>query len=75
MGSISLFRFVAEWTYTTMPWPCFDNRRYLIPGRLRDRVPALERADLRRINRDLLRVVHESRPDVFVETGGHRILP
>jgi len=54
---------------------CFDNRRYLIPGRLRDRVPALERADLKRINRDLLRVVHESRPDVFVETGGHRILP
>jgi spore maturation protein CgeB len=54
---------------------CFDNRRYLIPGRLRDRLPALERADLRRINRDLLRVVDESRPDIFVETGGHRILP
>jgi spore maturation protein CgeB len=53
----------------------FDNRRYWIPGRLRDRVPVLERADLQRINRELLRLVRENRPDVFVETGGHRILP
>lgn len=53
----------------------FDNRRYRIPGPLRERVPALERADLRRINRDLLRLVDETRPDLFVEAGGHRILP
>jgi glycosyltransferase involved in cell wall biosynthesis len=53
----------------------FENRRYRIPGRIRDRVPALERVDLRRINRDLLRLARETRPDVFVETGGHRILP
>jgi spore maturation protein CgeB len=53
----------------------FDNRRYRIPWQLRTRVPALERADLHRINRDLLRLARETRPDLFVETGGHRILP
>ena len=53
----------------------FDNRQYRIPGRLRDRVPVLERADLRRINRGLLGLAREERPDVFLEAGGHRILP
>ena len=53
----------------------FDNREYLLPGRIRQRVPALERADLRRINRELVRVAEQHHPDVFVETGGHRILP
>jgi spore maturation protein CgeB len=53
----------------------FDNRSYRIPGRIRERVQAIERAELRRINRDLVRVAEDHRPDVFVETGGHRILP
>lgn len=53
----------------------FDNRRFLLPGRIRRTIPALERAELRRLNGDLLRLAADSPPDVFVETGGHRILP
>jgi len=53
----------------------FDNRRYLLPGRIRRRIPLLERADLRRLNGRLLRLARDCRPDLFVETGGHRILP
>lgn len=52
----------------------FDNRRYLVPGRIRRTIPPLERADLRRLNNGLLRLAGDCLPDVFVETGGHRIL-
>jgi len=53
----------------------FDNRRFFLPGRVRDRCPPLHRWDLRRLNRDLLETVENWRPDLFLETGGHRILP
>lgn len=53
----------------------FDNRRFLVPGRVRRRVPWLEAVDLRRINRELLRIAETSKPGLFLETGGHRILP
>ena len=53
----------------------FDNRAFLIPGGIRDRVPLLERIDLLRMNKKLISIVDKLKPDVFLETGGHRIFP
>jgi spore maturation protein CgeB len=63
---------VAQCGHEVLP---FDNRRFLIPGRLRSRAPWLQQLDLARINRRLVELAAESRPALFVETGGHRILP
>ena len=53
----------------------FDNRTYRIPGRIRERVQALERADLRRINRDLVRRQADGPRDAeaAVEQHGQRV--
>lgn len=53
----------------------FDNRRFLIPGRIRDRFPLLEEMDLKRINHRLIRLIDSYHPQIFLETGGYRILP
>lgn len=53
----------------------FGDRDYLIPGALRSRLPALERLDILRINRDLLRKAAAFRPDIFFACGGTRISP
>ncbi|MFV1952016.1 MAG: glycosyltransferase [Nitrospinota bacterium] len=53
----------------------FDNRRFVIPGRIRDRVQLLHKIDIKRINKDLLSRVRRFKPDIFLETGGNRILP
>lgn len=53
----------------------FNNRDYLIPGRLRGRIDFLEKLDIARINRALIERARSLRPDLFLETGGVRILP
>ncbi len=51
----------------------FDDRAFMIPGRLRQRLPFLQTFDLNRLNRSLLRAVQREKPDVCLVAGGHRI--
>ncbi|MCF8050014.1 MAG: glycosyltransferase [Desulfobacterales bacterium] len=53
----------------------FDDRTYLIPGRLRRRVPLLQRFDLDQINRRLLDLAARVSPDLALVAGGTRIRP
>jgi len=53
----------------------FDDRDFVIPGRIRKRLNSLQRWDLSRINNSLIRIIDKFNPDVFLEAGGHRILP
>lgn len=53
----------------------FDNRDFIIPGQIRDRIPYLNRLDLNRINKKLLSAIKSFKPELFLEAGGHRILP
>jgi len=58
--------------HTVVP---FEDRAFVVPGRLRAAVPALARWDLRRLNAMLVSVALKERPDVCIVTGGHRVLP
>ncbi len=53
----------------------FDDRQFLIPGRVRKVFPWLEKWDLRRLNKNLISLAERNRPDLCLVTGGHRILP
>lgn len=50
-----------------------DYRSYLLPGRVRDRVPLLERWDLDRINRRIRSTLWEFRPELFLVAGGYNL--
>lgn len=51
----------------------FDDRCHIIPGRLRYRVPWLNRWDLDRINRRLVSRALRSGVDLVIVTGGDRV--
>ena len=51
----------------------FEDRRHVIPGRLRKRSPFLNRFDLHLINRIFIARARRSRPEIAIVTGGHRI--
>ncbi len=51
----------------------FEDRRNLVPGRLRRRWPLLQSLSVAAINRRLLRLAERTRPDLVLVTGGHRI--
>jgi spore maturation protein CgeB len=51
----------------------FDDRAHIFPGRLRDRIPVLEKVSIDAINRKLIRTVERVRPDLILVLGGHRI--
>jgi len=53
----------------------FDDRSFVIPGRIRKRVTFLQDWDLSRINSNLIRIIDKFKPDIFLEAGGHRIFP
>jgi spore maturation protein CgeB len=53
----------------------FDNRKFFLPQQIRERIPMLSRWDLSRLNRRLVAVAAEYKPDIFMEGGGNRILP
>ena len=53
----------------------FENRVFILPGRIRDKVPVLNKLDLLRINKNILSLSNRFKPDIFLEAGGHRILP
>jgi spore maturation protein CgeB len=51
----------------------FEDRQHLVPGRIRKLFPFLNRLDLRIINNRMLSMAEESKPDIAIITGGHRI--
>lgn len=53
----------------------FDDRRHIIPGRIRRRCPWLQKMDLAHINKTLIDLAAGSKPDLAIVTGGHRINP
>jgi spore maturation protein CgeB len=53
----------------------FNNRSFIIPGRIREKISYFNKIDLRRINRGLIGNISSSKPDLFLEAGGYRILP
>jgi spore maturation protein CgeB len=52
-----------------------DDRSFILPGRIRARVPWLHRLDLQIMNLRILRLLRRFSPDLLFVTGGHRILP
>ena len=52
----------------------YDDRRHVIPGRIRSRVGWLNRLDLASINRRLVEAARRHAVDAVVVTGGDRIL-
>jgi spore maturation protein CgeB len=51
----------------------FDDRRHIIPGRIRRRSASLYRFDLRQINQRLVDLAYRMKPDIVLIAGGHRI--
>lgn len=52
----------------------YDDRQFLLPGRLRDRIRFLHDLDLRRLNDRLVALVRKTKPDICIFSGGNRIL-
>lgn len=53
----------------------FDDRAFILPGRLRKSVRFLQEIDLNRLNRRLISLASSTNPDLFLVAGGNRILP
>jgi spore maturation protein CgeB len=53
----------------------FENRDFIMPGRMRDKRGFLHRWDLGRLNKRLLGIAQAYKPDLFLEAGGWNILP
>jgi spore maturation protein CgeB len=53
----------------------FENRHFILPGRLRDKVGLLNKGDLYILNRRLLNIAMKFKPLLFLEDGGWNILP
>ena len=51
----------------------YDYRNWLIPGRIRDRVPVFHKWDMQRINLNLIAKVKKFQPDVLLVTGAWTI--
>lgn len=53
----------------------FDDRGFLLPGRIRGLFPVAQQWDLRRLNSGLLRLAESTKPDICLIVGGQRVLP
>lgn len=53
----------------------FDDRQHIIPGRIRRRINCVHEFDLKHINKQFVSASLNTRPDLVIVTGGHRILP
>lgn len=53
----------------------FDDRAYVLPGRLRKRFPALKNWDVRRLNNNLVQAASKEGPEACFVVGGQGILP
>jgi spore maturation protein CgeB len=53
----------------------FENRHFILPGRIRDKVGFLNKGDLYMLNKRLLNITLRFKPHLFLEDGGWNILP
>jgi len=53
----------------------YDDRKFIIPGRIRERMLFLQKWDLNRINNKLISLAARCKPDLCLVAGGHRIFP
>ncbi len=53
----------------------FDDREFVIPGQFRQKLGFLQEWDLNRLNKRLLSLVSDTKPDLYLVAGGNRILP
>ena len=53
----------------------FENRDFILPGRIRDRAAFLQQWDTQRLNKRLIAIARSYKPDIFLEAGGWNILP
>lgn len=53
----------------------FENRDFILPGRIRDTVISLHLWDVKRLNKRLIAMARSYKPDFFLEAGGWNILP
>jgi spore maturation protein CgeB len=53
----------------------FDDRNFLIPGRIRQKITFLQNWDLRKLNSKLISLAFSKKPDLCLIAGGHRISP
>ena len=53
----------------------FEDRNFLIPGRIRKKINLLQNWDLKRLNKKLVKLARIEKPDIFLVVGGHRVLP
>jgi len=53
----------------------FEDRRHLIPGRIRRKIPILNHLDLVLINSRFKDLARRAKPEISIVTGGHRIRP
>lgn len=51
----------------------FEDRDFVIPGRIRQRAGFLERWEMKLFNRKLARAAKKERPDLFMAVGGHYV--
>ncbi len=50
----------------------FDDRKWFIPGRIRDKIKLLHKWDMNRLNNSLLSLIEGGRPDICLFIGGFR---
>jgi len=53
----------------------FDDGKYIIPGRIRSKFPGMHQWDLGRLNRCLVDLCQQQKPDGCLVVGGQNILP
>jgi len=51
----------------------FDDRKFIIPGRIRERMLFLQNWDLNRINNKLISLASRYKPDLCLVVGGYRV--
>jgi spore maturation protein CgeB len=52
----------------------FDDRDFLLPGRIRQQVDFLQNWDMKRLNKKLIGVASNEKPDLCLMVGGYRTL-
>jgi len=53
----------------------FEDRDYIIPGRIRKRIPFFQEWDIGRINKGLMNLARKRKPDLCMIVGGQTVLP
>ena len=73
------FMTITEYIENALQKKCtyffFDDRPFMIPGKIRKIIPVLNRLELQRINSDLLSKIEKIKPDIFLGAGFFRIFP